>query len=145
MPTFGHAEIASALIDAKADLNLVNAQQGDTALLIAAFLCHTEVVQALLKAGADKSIRNKAGASAYDTVAGSFEEVKGIYELLDGVLFKPLGKPLDYNRLQATRPKIAVMLQYTGFRIKGRRVKPFSSVQKVCFKVTLVVLKGAFF
>ena len=109
--TFGHTEIASALIDAKADLNLVNAQQGDTALLIAAFFCHTEVVQALLKAGADKSIRNKTGASAYDTVAGSFEEVKGIYELLDGVLFKPLGKPLDYNRIQDTRPKIALMLQ----------------------------------
>ena len=109
--TFGHTEIASALIDAKADLNLVNAQQGDTALLVAAFLCHTEVVQALLKAGADKSIRNKTGASAYDTVAGSFEEVKGIYELLDGVLFKPLGKPLDYNRIQETRPKIALMLQ----------------------------------
>ena len=109
--TFGHAEVASALIDAKADLNLVNAQQGDTALLVAAFFCHTEVVQALLKAGADKSIRNKTGASAYDTVAGSFEEVKGIYELLDGVLFKPLGKPLDYNRIQDTRPKIALMLQ----------------------------------
>ena len=62
--TFGHAEIASALIDAKADLNLVNAQQGDAALLVAAFLCHTEVVQALLKAGADKIIRNNPGASA---------------------------------------------------------------------------------
>ena len=105
----GQAEAAKMLIEAKADLNLQN-KQGDTALSVAAFLCHPEIVEALLKAGADKAIKNNTGTTALDGAQAPWNEVKPIYDYLNGILYKPIGIPLDYNRIQQTRPMIAEML-----------------------------------
>lgn len=105
----GQAEAAKMLIEAKADLNLQN-KDGNTALHTAAFLCHPEIVKALLKAGADKAIKSNTGATALDGALAPWDQVKPIYDLLNGILFKPAGIPLDYNRIQQTRPKIAEML-----------------------------------
>lgn len=107
--TFGKYEVARALIDAGADLSLTN-NEGSTPLHIAAFLCRTEIVQALLDKGADKNARNESGATPLDSVAGPFEDVKGIYDLIVEGL-KPLGLRLDYERIKATRPQIAEMLK----------------------------------
>lgn len=107
---FGRIETAKALIAAKADLNLGN-KDSSTALHTAAFLCRTEIVDALLKAGADKNIKNKDGTTALQAVEGPFESLKFFYDLLDGVIFKPSGMQLDYERIKATRPKIAQMLR----------------------------------
>jgi ankyrin repeat protein len=97
------------LIEAGADLNFKN-DEGSTPLITAAFLCRTEIVEMLLAKGADKSIRNKAGSTALESVSGPWEEVKPIYDILVGVL-GPLGLQLDYERIQTTRPKIAPMLR----------------------------------
>ena len=107
--TFGKTEVALALIEAGADLNTKN-NDGSTPLLTAAFLCRTEIVEALLEKGADKTLRNSAGKTALETVAGPFDNVKGIYDGL-GAALGPLGLELDYERIKATRPNIAEMLR----------------------------------
>ena len=105
---FGQTEVATALIEAGADLDFRN-NEGSTPLHSAAFFCRTEIVEILLANGADKSLRNNAGATALESVAGPFDEVRGIYDFLAGVL-GPLGLRLDYERIETTRPKIAEML-----------------------------------
>jgi ankyrin repeat protein len=107
--TFGKAEAAKALIEGGADLGMTN-NDGSTALHVAAFLCHVEIVEALLKGGADKDAKNNAGRTALDAVSGSFEGAKPIYDEL-GAALGPLGLQLDYEYIQATRPKIAEMLR----------------------------------
>ncbi len=107
---FGRIEVAMALIKAGADVNLRN-NEGSTALHTAAFLCRMEIVEALLDKGADKNVRNNAGSTALDSVAGPFDDVKGIYDYLGTVVFEPLGLKLDYERIKRTRPKIAEMLR----------------------------------
>jgi len=106
--TFGQTDAARALIKGGADVNSRN-NDGATPLITAAFLCRAEIVRALLDHGADKNAKNNAGATALDSVAGSFDEVKGIYDLLQAVL-GPLGLKLDYEQIKATRPAIANML-----------------------------------
>jgi hypothetical protein len=107
--TFGKTEVARALIDAGADMKITNTE-GSTPLHIAAFLCRTEIVEALLDKGADKNALNKAGRTALESVAGPFDDVRGIYDSIAKGL-KPLGLKLDYERIKRTRPRIAGMLR----------------------------------
>jgi hypothetical protein len=107
--SFGQTQVVKALIAAGADVNLQNVD-GSTALHGAAFLCHTEVVEVLLDAGVDRNIRNNAGSTALDSVAGPFQDVKPIYELIESLL-GPLGLKLDHEHLKVTRPIIAAMLR----------------------------------
>jgi ankyrin repeat protein len=106
--TFGKTEVALALIAAGADVNFKN-NEGSTPLHTAAFFCRTEIVKALLDKGADKNIRNNAGSTALESVAGSFENVKPIYDYLM-TAYGPLGLELDYEKIKTTRPVIAGML-----------------------------------
>ena len=107
---FGHSAVAIALINAGADLNKRN-KDGNTPLHSAAFLCHTKIVQALVTKGADKGARNNDGSTALEGVLIPWKDAKPIYEFLDSLLFKPFGAPLDYDRIQSTRPKIVKALQ----------------------------------
>ena len=107
---WGQAEAVKMLIEAKADLNLQN-KDGSTALHTAAFLCHSEIVEALLKAGADKAIKTNTGATALDGAQAPWDDMKPIYDFLNTKLYKPIGMPLDYDRIQQTRPKIAEILR----------------------------------
>lgn len=106
---FGQIAAARALIQAGADVNS-RAKDGATPLMTAAFLCRAEIVRALLDHGADKNAKNYAGATALDSVAGSFDEVKGIYDLLQAAL-GPVGLKLDYEQIKVTRPEIAKLLR----------------------------------
>jgi len=106
---FGKPEEAKILIDAGADLNFQN-NDGSTALHTAAFFCRPEIVKMLLTKGADKNIKNKYGATPYMSVAGSFEESKGAYDMMGKVL-GPMGLKLDYSYIEKTRPEIATMLK----------------------------------
>ena len=106
---FGKTEVARALIEAGADVNLQN-NEGSTPLHTAAFLCRTEIVRMLLDHGADKTLRNVYGSTPLESVAGPFEEVKGIYDVFSRDL-GPLGLKLDYRYLEETRPVIADMLR----------------------------------
>ncbi len=107
---FGKVEIAKTLITAGADVNHRQTSDGGTPLHVAAFLCHSEIVEDLLNNGADKDARNNNGTTALESVAGPFDEVTWIYVLLEGAL-GPMGLKLDYERIQADRPKIAEMLR----------------------------------
>ncbi|TFV96011.1 ankyrin repeat domain-containing protein [Algoriphagus kandeliae] len=107
--TFGKTEIAKSLIEAGADLSLVN-NDGATPLHVAAFFGRVEIVQLLLDADADKTLKNNFGFTPRETVMGSFEEVKPIYEMMKQQL-GPLGLELDMEQLEKTRPVIAMMLQ----------------------------------
>jgi uncharacterized protein len=107
--TFDRREAAKVLIDEGADLTIQN-KEGSTALHIAAFLCRTEIVEMLLEAGANKEAMNKVGSTALNSVEGPFEQVKPIYDLIGGML-GPIGLKLDYERIKATRPKIAEMMR----------------------------------
>jgi ankyrin repeat protein len=77
--TFGKTDAAKALINGGADLHAVN-NDGSTPLHIAAFFCRVEIVKALLAKGADKSIKNKYGSTPYESVAGAYTDVEGIYK-----------------------------------------------------------------
>ena len=107
---FGKTDVAKALIEGGADLDTRN-KDGSTPLHAAAFLCYPEIVQALVDKGADKNARNNSGGTALEGVELPWAVAKGIYELLDAILFKPLGAPLDYERIQETRPEIVEILR----------------------------------
>lgn len=106
---FGKTEIAKMLIEAGAAINVQN-NDGSTALHTAAFFCRPEIVEMLLKKGADKTIKNNFGSTAYESVAGSFNDVKQVYDMMGGML-APMGLKLDYPYIEKTRPEIAAMLK----------------------------------
>ena len=107
---FGKTDVAIALIEGGADLDARN-KDGTTPLHSASFLCYPDIVQALVDKGADKNVRNNSGSTPLEGVELPWAVAKGIYEFLDGIIFKPLGAPLDYERIESTRPKIAEILR----------------------------------
>ncbi len=106
---FGKTEIARALIEAGAEVNLKN-NEGSTPLHSAAFLCRLEIVEILLKNGADKDLLNSYGSTAQQSVLAPFSDVKFIYDQFSKDL-GPLGFKLDYDYVEATRPKIVELLK----------------------------------
>ena len=107
--TFGHSDIAKALIEAGANLNVKN-NDGSTALISAAFFCRSEIVQTLLDNGADTNIRNNMGSTALNAVEGPWATVKPIYDMI-GAMLAPSGLELDYEHIKSTSPRIMKMLK----------------------------------
>jgi hypothetical protein len=64
----------------------------------------------LLKKNADKTIKNKYGATPYESVIGNFADVKVAYDMM-GKMLEPMGLKLDYTYIEQTRPQIAEMLK----------------------------------
>lgn len=106
---FGKEEIARELLKAGAKVNYTN-NEGSTALHTATFFCEKEVVHLLIMNGADKSIRNNYGATALESVEGSFDEVKPIYQMMKEQL-SPMGLKVDLEYLENTRPEIVKILK----------------------------------
>ena len=106
--TFGKTDLAIKLMDAKADINATNAD-GSTPLHTAAFYCRTEIVKELIARGADDTLINQYGSTALQSVSGPFADVKPIYEQISKDL-GALGLRLDLERLENTRPEVAVLL-----------------------------------
>jgi ankyrin repeat protein len=133
--TFGNAKVCQALIAGGADVNLKN-NDGNTALVSAAFMCHPEIVKHLLAKGADPDIKNNTGSTARDSAGLPWAAVKPIYDFLNGLIFKPMGKPVDYDRIQKTRPEIAKILG----AVAGA-AKPVGNVAKAAVAGDLEALK----
>lgn len=106
---FDKTKVAKVLIESGADLTITN-NEGSTPLHTAAFFCREEIVKNLLEKGADKSIKNGSGKTALEIVAAPFNDVKEVYDAI-GAGLKPVGISLDYERLEKTRPIIALMLK----------------------------------
>ena len=106
---FGKTDISRELIKAGADVNLQN-NEGSTALHSSAFLCRLEITEMLLENGANKDLNNNHGSTALQSVLAPFSDVKFIYDLFSKDL-GPLGFKLDYDYVEATRPRIAELLQ----------------------------------
>ena len=106
---FGKTEVAKVLIEAGANINFKN-NEGSTPLHTAAFFCRIDIVKLLLEKDTDKTIRNNYGHTAYESVSGPFNEVRGIYTFFAQEL-GPLGLQLDLVQLETLRPKIADMLR----------------------------------
>jgi len=106
---FGNDEVAKLLIEAGADVNFKNGE-GSTPIHTAAFFCRTEIVVLLLQKGAEKNVRNNNGVTPLESVTAPYEDVVGVYKYLGTALGK-LGLEIDHDRIKATRPKIAQMLQ----------------------------------
>ncbi|MEM7109442.1 MAG: ankyrin repeat domain-containing protein [Bacteroidota bacterium] len=107
--TFNHAEIASALIEAGADLEIQN-NDGSSPLHVAAFFCRIELVQMLVDAKVDQSKKNNFGATALETISGPFAEIKPVYEMMQAQL-GPLGLKLDLTEIEKNRPVVAEILK----------------------------------
>jgi len=106
---FGHQDVAMALIDAGADIGYRN-KNGSTPLHIASFFCYPEITKALIDKGADRYAIDNEGGTALDCVLLPWSQAKGIYDLMNSI-FTPLGAPLDYDRIKATRPEIVDILR----------------------------------
>ena len=106
---FGKPDAAKLLIDAGAELDFQNNDEA-TALHTAAFFCRPEIVKMLLEKNANKTVKNKYGATPYEGVAGPYSDVKPVYEMMEKVL-GPMGLKLDFEYIQKTRPVIAEMLK----------------------------------
>jgi len=106
---FDKRDVAKELINAGADLAVKN-NDGSTALHSAAFFCRVEIVQMLIEANADKTQLNNFGATARESIMGPFNEIKPVYEMMQQQL-EPFGLKLDMDKLEKTRPVIAMMLQ----------------------------------
>ena len=106
---FGHDVVATVLIDAGADVNLQQAD-GSTALIVAASMGHSAIVKALLNYGADPNIKNKTGQTALGVLSVTWEDAKGMYDLI-GTAWAPYGLKMDYERIKKARPICAQILE----------------------------------
>ncbi len=71
--------------------------------MTAAFLGKRELVKILLEKEASQDITDNNGMTALDAAAMSWEEAKGIVDILNQVVFTPLGSPLDPDKVRAGR------------------------------------------
>ena len=72
--------------------------------------CWRQGADKMITNNADKMITNNTGSTALDAVTTPFEDVRNIYDFV-GAALEPYGLKLDYERIEATRPRIVEMLQ----------------------------------
>ena len=110
---FGHTEIVELLLDGGADPNQAD-KEGSTPIHAAAFFTHEKILLSLLETGADPNQADNEGRTALELVISPWTSVKWIYELADAFLFKPIGKPLNMERIKSDRSKMANILHSTN-------------------------------
>lgn len=111
--TYGRTEIAKMLIEEEADLDRKN-KDGSTALMAAAFLGQVEIVKLLVDAGADASLRNNTNSTALESAQLPWAEAKGWVELLNALIFLPVGQALDMEEVRTGRMAAVEILRNVG-------------------------------
>ncbi len=102
----GQSDTAKLLLNKGAKPDIRN-NESSTALHMAAFFGHIEIVQSLLDNGADIKLRNVRSETPYDTVKGAWDEgLEGLYLAIGGAL----KLELNIEKIKAARPKIAALL-----------------------------------
>jgi ankyrin repeat protein len=81
---------------------------GNTPLHVAAFLCRTEIVHALLENGSVPTTKNKRGESPIDVVSGDWNQ--GLADFYSS-LSQSLKLNIDLETMKAERPRIAEILR----------------------------------
>ena len=113
---FGQLEIVELLIQAGVDLNQAD-REGSTPVHAAAFFCHEQILLSLLNAGAAPNQPDNKGTTPLDSVISPWIAVQNIYNFVDALIFKPMGKPLDIERIKTDRSKIVrIIKSKTGKR-----------------------------
>ena len=107
---FGQLEIVELLIEAGVDLNQAD-REGSTPVHAAAFFCHEKILLSLLNAGAAPNQPDNKGTTPLDSVITPWIAVKNIYDFVDALIFKPMGKPLDMERIKTDRSKIVRIIE----------------------------------
>lgn len=103
---FNQKRAAEFLLSRGANVSLTDAE-GNTALHMAAFLGHTDVVRTLLKSEADPAVRNQLGFNAMDLVAVAWSSnLEDYYHEVE----TKLNTTLDLEQIRAARPKILNLL-----------------------------------
>jgi ankyrin repeat protein len=103
---WGQLGLVRELLENGADVKGTNSD-GNTALHVAAFMCHKEVAELLIEHGAELDCKNHRGETPLDVVDDTWsEELASFYRQL-GV---SLGLPVDTRYLEQARPQIAAML-----------------------------------
>ena len=103
---YGRSDIARALIDAGADLEVRN-KSGGTALRQACFFCRPEIVELLLQSGANSSATNNDDRTPMSTVTQELDtELIAIYKYV----YDWLHLEFDLSHIKATRIQIAEIL-----------------------------------
>ena len=81
---------------------------GNTALHLASFFAHADLVELLLKHGASVRVKNKRGETPVDLVAGEWSPpLEAVYTSVANTI----AMPIDLPRIRETRPKIARLLR----------------------------------
>ena len=103
----GHLEIVSYLLEEGANVNATN-EDGNTALLVAAFMCQKDAVELLLKNDASIEKKNDRGETPIDAVSGEWStELSGFYAGIGGLL----RIDLDLEWIEKTRPQMLELLR----------------------------------
>jgi ankyrin repeat protein len=113
---FDQLATVDLLLSSGAEVSLTDGE-GNTALHMAAFLGHTDIVRALLKVGTDPAVRNHLGFSSVDNVAVKWSSgLETYYHNVE----KVLSTSLDLERIQSERPKILQLLSAANINTPDR-------------------------
>jgi ankyrin repeat protein len=103
---WGQLGLVRELLEKGADVKVTNGD-GNTALHLAAFMCHPEIVELLLAHGAALDCKNDRSETPVDVVRGAWSEQLAEFYRQMGV---SLGLSVDTTRLERDRPRIESIL-----------------------------------
>lgn len=119
---FNQRNAAELLLAEGAEVQIGD-ESGNTALHMATFLGHTEVVTVLLAVDADPAVRNHLGFSSRDLVAIEWTSgLEGYYRHTE----KVLNRKLDLGRIKAERP--AILKLFSNARRRSADSTPTISI-----------------
>ena len=104
---YGRTKVAELLLKNKVDVSVSN-KDGNSALHMAAFLAHPEIVRFLLANGASVDAKNRKGETPIGNLSEPWsDELAGLYRFVGNLI----GEELDLDRIRKTRPEVLKLLK----------------------------------